>query len=212
MRGRNHYSLSVTTVVIPFAGSGGKTRLHASRRTRRELSLAMLGDVLAAAVAVGGVRVVTADPDGVSASSEAGAEIVADPGGGQGPAVAAGLDGLEPGSILIVNADVPCVVPDDLRAVLAATPAGGVALVEALDGTTNALSISAPQLFSPLYGVESATRFRAHAHELGVELISVVVPNLADDVDTVDDLRRLHLRLGPRSQLALSTLPQETTC
>ncbi len=30
--------------------------------------------------------------------------------------------------------------------------------------------------------------------------------NLADDVDTVDDLRRLHLRLGPRSQVCLSSL------
>ena len=200
----------MTTVVIPFAGSGGKTRLHASRRTRRELSLAMLGDVVAAAVPVGSVRVVTGDADGASASSEAGVELVADPGGGQGPAVAAALDGLEPGAILIVNADVPCVVPDDLRALLAATPAGGVALVEALDGTTNALSISTAELFAPLYGVESAMRFRAHARELSVELVSVAVPNLADDVDTVDDLQRLHLRLGPRSQLALSTLPQET--
>ena len=31
------------TVVIPFAGVEGKTRLHASRRARRALSLAMLG-------------------------------------------------------------------------------------------------------------------------------------------------------------------------
>jgi hypothetical protein len=35
------------------------------------------------------------------------------------------------------------------------------------------------------------------------------VPNLADDVDTIGDLQRLHLRLGPQSQLALSTLPLE---
>jgi 2-phospho-L-lactate guanylyltransferase (CobY/MobA/RfbA family) len=49
------------TVVIPFAGVEGKTRLHTSRRARRALSLAMLGDVLAAAAAFGGLRVVTAD-------------------------------------------------------------------------------------------------------------------------------------------------------
>src|SRR5439155_1713138 len=144
-------ALPVTSVVIPFAGVEGKTRLHLSRRTRRVLSLAMLGDVLAAAVAVGDVRVVTPDPDGVAAACEAGAEVVDDPGGGQGPAVLAGLAGLEPGTILILNADVPCVVPDDLRLLLAATPAGGIALVEALDGTTNALSVPAREAFADLY-------------------------------------------------------------
>ena len=197
------------TVVIPFAGVEGKTRLHTSRRARRELSLAMLGDVLAAAIAVGDVRVVTGDGDGAAVAREAGAAIVDDPGGGQGAAVAAALADLDPGAIAIVNADVPCVLPDDLRALLAATPAGGIALVEALDGTTNALSVSAPALFAQLYGADSATRFRAHASEHGVESVSVAVPNIADDVDTLEDLRRLHLRLGPRSQMALMNLSAE---
>jgi len=200
----------VTSVVIPFAGVEGKTRLHASRRTRRVLSLAMLGDVLAAAVAVGDVRVVTPDPDGAAAAREAGAEVVDDPGGGQGPAVLAGLAGLEPGTILILNADVPCVVPDDLRLLLAATPAGGIALVEALDGTTNALSVPAREAFVDLYGPDSAARFRSQAEADGLQVVVAAVPNIADDVDTIDDLQRLHLRLGPRSQDALANLPVET--
>jgi 2-phospho-L-lactate guanylyltransferase len=196
----------VTTVVIPFAGVEGKTRLHASRRLRRELSLAMLGDVLAAALAVGTARVVTPDSDGAALARESGADVVGDPGGGQGPAVRAALDGVDPGAIVIVNADVPCVVPDDLHALLAATPAGGVALVEALDGTTNALSIPAPEVFVPLYGPGSAARFRSHIESLGLQSVSVAVPNLANDVDTVEDLERLHLRLGPRSQASLAEL------
>jgi len=197
------------TVVIPFAGVEGKTRLHASRRTRRELSLAMLGDVLAAVVVIGTARVVTADAEGEKLARELGATVIEDPGGGQGPAVAAALAGFEPGAILIVNADVPCVQPDDLRALLAATPAGGIALVEALDGTTNALSIPAPGVFAPLYGRDSAARFEAHARELGLEPVSAAIPNIADDIDTVEDLRRLHLRLGPRSQMVLARLPVE---
>ena len=196
----------MTTVVIPFAGVEGKTRLHASRRSRRELSLAMLGDVLAAALAVGTARVVTSDSDGAVLARESGADVVGDPGDGQGPAVRAALKGVRPGAIVIVNADVPCVVPDDLRALLAATPAGGVALVEALDGTTNALSIPAPEVFAPLYGPDSAARFRSHIESLGLHSVSVAVPNLADDVDTVEDLERLHLRLGPRSQARLAEL------
>jgi 2-phospho-L-lactate/phosphoenolpyruvate guanylyltransferase len=197
------------TVVIPFAGVEGKTRLHASRRIRHELSLAMLGDVVAAAATVARVRLVTSDATGAQLAREAGAEIVNDPGGGQGPAVQAALDGLAPGGIAIVNADLPCIVPADLRALLAATPAGGAALVEAVDGTTNALSITAASTFAPLYGPGSAARFREHFSSLGLESVSAAVPNIADDVDTIDDLQRLHLRLGPRSQTALGALPTE---
>src|SRR4051794_4183428 len=197
------------TVVIPFAGVTGKTRLHTSGRVRAELSIAMLGDVIAAARTVGSIRVATSDPAGARTAEEAGAAAVADPGDGQGAAVAAALEGLEPGGILIVNADVPCIVPDDLRALLAATPAGGIALVEALDGTTNALSISAAQQFESLYGRDSAERFRARAKALDVDCVSVALPNVADDVDTIDDLKRLHLRLGPRSQVALASMPVE---
>jgi 2-phospho-L-lactate/phosphoenolpyruvate guanylyltransferase len=196
----------MTTVVIPFAGPEGKTRLHGSRRVRRALGQAMFCDVLAACVAVGRTRVVTPDEDATSAAVEAGAEAVPDPGGGQGAAVQAALEGLGPGGIVVVNADVPCVVPHDVRSLLAATPAGSLALVEALDGTTNALSLPAPEAFAPLYGPSSADRFRAHAAALGIEAVSVAVPNLADDVDTMEDLARLGLRAGPRTQACLSEL------
>jgi 2-phospho-L-lactate guanylyltransferase len=194
------------TVVIPFAGAEGKTRLHSSARTRRALAQAMFRDVLAACVVVGRTRVVTPDEEGAAEARDAGAEAVADPGGGQGAAVQAGLEGVEPGGILVVNADLPCVVPHDLRSLLAATPAGAVALVEALDGTTNALSLPSPDVFAPLYGPSSSDRFREHAASLGLEAVSVAVPNLADDVDTMEDLARLQLRAGPRTQACLAEL------
>jgi 2-phospho-L-lactate/phosphoenolpyruvate guanylyltransferase len=191
----------MTTVVVPFAGSAGKTRLDAQRSARRDLSLAMLADVLAAAIATGSVTVVTGDPDGAALARELGADVVPDPGGGQGPAVEAALDGVE-GPALVVNADVPCVVPDDLRSLAAAVPEHGIALVEALDGTTNAMALSSGDLFRPLYGPDSARRF----HALDVESVSVVVPNLAEDVDTMADLERLQLRCGPRTQAVLTAL------
>ena len=166
----------------------------------------MFCDVLAACVAVGRTRVVTPDEEAGDAAREAGAELVADPGGGQGAAVQVGLAGVEPGGILVVNADVPCVVPHDLRTFLAATPAGSLALVEALDGTTNALRLPSAGTFAPLYGPGSSDRFRAHAASLGLETVSVPVPNLADDVDTMGDLTRLQLRAGPRTQACLTEL------
>jgi len=166
----------------------------------------MLADVLAAAVVVGRTLVVTADVAGAAVAGAAGAEAVADPGGGQGAAVAAALELAADGQVLVVNADLPCVVPVDLRALLAAIPAHGLALVEALDGTTNALGLSAPEVFAPLYGPDSASRFRA----LLVETVAVAVPNLAEDVDTLADLERLQLRCGPRTQAALAALSAGT--
>ena len=196
----------MSTLVIPFAGAEGKTRLHSSAPVRRALARAMFCDVLAACIAVGHTRVVTPDEEGAEAAREAGAEALPDPGGGQGPAVQAGLEDVEPGGILVVNADVPCVVPHDLRSLLAATPAGCLALVEALDGTTNALSLPSPAVFAPLYGTSSSDRFREHAASLGLEAVSVAIPNLADDVDTLEDLTRLQLRAGPRTQACLAEL------
>jgi 2-phospho-L-lactate guanylyltransferase (CobY/MobA/RfbA family) len=105
-----------------------------------------------------------------------------------------------------VNADVPCVVPYDLRSLLAATPLGGIALVASVDGRTNALSLPAPELFQPLYGPRSAKRFANAARELGLDAVAAVIPNLADDVDTRDDLDRVQLRAGPRTQAALQEL------
>jgi 2-phospho-L-lactate guanylyltransferase len=196
----------MTTVLVPFAGIEGKTRLDAPRSTRLELSLAMLADVLAAAVVVGRTLVVTADEAGAALAGEAGADAVADPGGGQGAAVAAALELAADEQVLVVNADLPCVLPLDLRALLAAIPSHGLALVAALDGTTNALGLSTPELFAPLYGPDSASRFRA----LPVESVAVAVPNLAEDVDTLADLERLQLRCGPRTQAALAAISTGT--
>jgi 2-phospho-L-lactate guanylyltransferase len=197
----------VITIVIPFAGAEGKTRLHPSSRVRAQLAEAMFLDVLTACILVGETRVVTPDREAARTALAAGAEALADPGGGQGAAVLAGLEGAGPGAILVVNADLPCAVPDDLRSLVAATPGGGIALVEALDGTTNALSLPAADVFAPLYGRASSDRFRAHAVSLGLEAAAVALPNLADDVDTMDDLVRLQLRAGPRTQACLAELP-----
>jgi 2-phospho-L-lactate guanylyltransferase len=191
------------TVIVPFAGAGGKTRLGASESVRREVSLAMLGDVLDACVAVGDTRVATPDAEGADLAVEMGARPVRDPGRGQGAAVEAALAAVEPGPVLVVNADLPCVVTDDLRALLAAAP-GGIALAEASDGTTNALSLPYADAFAPLYGAGSAARFMEHAEALGLAVVSVSAPNLADDVDTLDDLRRLRLRSGPRTRACLA--------
>ena len=116
----------------------------------------MLLDVLSACLPLGTPLVVTDDRAGAELAVEIGAAVCADPGGGQGTAVAAALDRLGSGPALVVNADVPSVTSSDLRTLAAATPRHSIALVAAADGTTNALSLSSPSLFAPLYGQGSA--------------------------------------------------------
>ena len=68
-----------------------------------------------------------------------------------------------PAPYLVVNADLPCATSRDLLALVGAVPDGGLALVAAADGTTNALALSDERLFEPVYGPGSAERFAALA-------------------------------------------------
>jgi 2-phospho-L-lactate guanylyltransferase (CobY/MobA/RfbA family) len=176
------------TVVVPFRGETAKQRLApAPEEVRARLAQAMFEDVRAAAEAVGDV-------------------VVADEAGGQGPAVEAALRHLEKGPVLVVNADLPCARPRDLLTLLGALPEGGLALVPAPDGTTTALALAAPHLFAPLYGPGSADRFLARAERLEVPASLAAIPNLSEDVDTLEDLERLEAGLGPRTAAALDAL------
>jgi len=177
----------MVSVVVPFRGAGGKHRLAVPEPARAELALAMLGDVLEACVSVGPTVVVTNDEAAAELAAGLGATRVADPGGGQGAAVAAALSGLPEGPALVVNADLPLARRADLEALLAAVPPGGLAYVPAADGTTNALGLSSPSLFAPLYGPGSAARFAAHV----TPAVAVSPRGLVQDVDTVADLERI---------------------
>ncbi len=175
------------TIVVPYRGDA-KSRLPAG--IRAAAAVAMLGDVVAAARDVGRVLVVTDDvsvlPRGVHA--------LPDPGGGLGAAVVEGLSTID-GHALVVNADLPCATPDAIGRLAL----GGLALVEADDGTTNALSLPEPALFEPLYGPGSAARFRAHA-----PYATLRIPELELDVDSEEDLERVTLPLGPRTRALVS--------
>jgi 2-phospho-L-lactate guanylyltransferase len=177
----------VPAIVVPYRGDA-KRRFPGSLRAA--VAVAMLGDVVAAAAEVGPVFVVTDD----LAVVPRGALTVADPGGGLGLAVAEGLSRVD-GHALVVNADLPGATAEALRRLTAA----GLALVEAEDGTTNALSLPDPAVFAPLYGPGSAARFHAHAAFANAD-----IPELAADIDTAEDLERYATLLGPRTRSLLA--------
>jgi 2-phospho-L-lactate/phosphoenolpyruvate guanylyltransferase len=195
----------VTAVIVPFRGGDAKRRLEPlSEPFRTQLAEAMLGDVLQAACAVGPVFVVSPRVPGELGECE----HVPDLGRGLGAAVRAGLDAAAAAAAappyLVVNADLPCARPRDLLALAGAIPAGGLALVPARDGTTNALGLADERVFNPVYGAGSARRFAGLAPSRAVE-----APNLVDDVDTPDDLFRLGARLGRRTKRVLAALRTE---
>jgi 2-phospho-L-lactate guanylyltransferase len=177
----------VPTIVVPYRGDAKR---RVSPRLRAALAVAMLGDVVAASREIGRVVVVTDDAEVVPP----GVDLVRDSGDGLGAAVAAGLARVA-GHALVVNADLPCATP----AALAALASAGLALVEADDGTTNALSLPDPRSFVPLYGRDSAARFRADA-----PFRTVSIPELQADVDADGDLERLAARVGPRTRALLA--------
>jgi 2-phospho-L-lactate guanylyltransferase len=196
----------MTTVVVPFRSSDPKRRLATlSERDRVRLAEAMLADVLAAAVAVGPVLVVS--PQSIALPDRA--TRVADPRRGQGAAVRAALDAATatglPAPYLVVNADLPCATTRDLLALVGAVPDGGLAFVAAADGTTNALALSDERLFQPVYGPGSAERFAALADSMRLDS-----PNLMDDLDAPGDLARLTGRVGEHTRRVLAALRLET--
>src|SRR5205823_6522909 len=93
---------------------------------------------------------------------------------------------------------VPFKGAEGKRRLAPATPEARVALGLAM--LADVLTLADASLFQPLYGAGSAERFRA----LAARAVTVEHPNLAHDVDTLDDLRRHELRTGPRTQMALA--------
>jgi 2-phospho-L-lactate guanylyltransferase len=199
----------VATIVVPFRGGSDKRRLApAPAEARSRLAIAMLTDVLSACTPVGRTLLVTSPKaEAAHALAESfGVEVISDHGRGQGDAVATALVHAEEGPVLVVNSDLPCATSRDLLALLGAMPAGGMALVRAADGTTNALALAAAWLFAPLYGAGSADRFAERANRLGIEIAEVDLPSLADDVDSLVDLERIDCRVGSWTERLLLAL------
>jgi 2-phospho-L-lactate/phosphoenolpyruvate guanylyltransferase len=200
--------------VKPLRGALRRLTSALEAPVRRQLQVAMLTDVLGACAGVrelAGVMVVTSDPDAAAmARAIAGARVVPDhePPRGMNAAVARGLVGVAAegaDAALVLTADLPLALPDDLAAIVAAGPPGPSALlVPSADGTgTNAMLLRPPAALAPRLGPDSYARHEAQARRRGLVTARLELPRLALDIDTPADLTALMALGAPCATLAV---------
>jgi 2-phospho-L-lactate/phosphoenolpyruvate guanylyltransferase len=164
---------------------------------RRELSLAMLQDVLSAlAVSDGlaGILLVTRDGEARRLATRYGARVLVQE-ENRGHTAASSLaartlaqEGVA--GMVQVPADVPLLTPDDIAALLKVHgQAPAVTLAPSRDGHgSNAVVCSPPDLLPLRFGDDSFLPHLRRAQALGTEPQIVRRPGLALDLDTPDDL------------------------
>jgi 2-phospho-L-lactate guanylyltransferase len=169
-----------------------KGRLHPwlSPLERRLLAIAMFEDVVAALQATPGLQaplVVSPDPEMWRRAEAIGCRVVEEPAAGEGlnAALAVAAEGVGDGGLLVVAADLPLATAAGLGRVLEAAALAPVVVVPSHDGDgTNVLAWREPSSFQPRFGPGSAARHLAVPGAVRVD-----DPDLAMDVDTVEDLR-----------------------
>ena len=212
-----------TAAVLPVKSFGrAKQRLDAAvgPPDRAELAAAMVGDVLAALGAVGGLAeliVVTAEPRAAEAARGAGAQLVDDPvEAGQSDAAARGVRAaIARGAhrVLLVPGDCPALDPGEVTTLLDGYVDAGLVIVPDRHGSgTNALRIAPPGAIEPSFGPGSFARHAAFGVAAGVRVRVAHAPSLELDVDTPGDLAALRAALAslrgaaPRTRALLETL------
>jgi 2-phospho-L-lactate guanylyltransferase len=181
---------------------------------RRALVLAMLGDVIEAALTSGAldiVAVVSRDSDIVSVAQAAGTIALEDTADGLNAALGAARSRFpDARELVVLPADLPLALPEEVQQLVASAADGpALALVASRDGGTNALALSPPGLIPFRFGPDSARRHEDEARRLGVRPLRLSLPSLGLDVDTPADLAlvdRLRQRCRPRTAAALDLL------
>ncbi|MGH2457081.1 MAG: 2-phospho-L-lactate guanylyltransferase, partial [Candidatus Limnocylindria bacterium] len=100
------------------------------------------------------------------------------------------------GALAVLHGDLPNLAVDDVRALVDAIPAAGVAIApDRAESGTNGLALRPPDAIGFRFGPGSFAAHRAEARRAGLSLAVVRRPGLAFDLDTPDDLARW-LKLG----------------
>ena len=165
---------------------------------RRELTLVMLEDVLAAikSSAVKQILVVASDFEVQEVAEKFGAAFTNDNNRGLNSAVNRSIDWcFQEGSdsVLVLPADVPLLRPVDINRIidLGNCEESTVVLSPSTNGGTNALYQKPPHLIDARFGLKSFEKHIKQARERGVSLKLYCSSSVAFDIDSEQDLKRL---------------------
>lgn len=198
--------MSVVAVVPVKHLWGTKSRLKPilNPGARAGLTLYMMGRVIRALTEAGieDVAVVSPDPIVLQTAAEHGATPLPQQSRGLNPALDEGRRwAMEAGAsaLLVLPADLPLLEADDVKAVLAEMGEDPSVVIspDAAKVGTNALLLRPPDALPFLFGEDS---YDAHVRAAVERDISVEIhehTHLAFDLDTADDLTRLHRSGGP---------------
>jgi 2-phospho-L-lactate guanylyltransferase len=173
-------------VLVPLKAIDPKSRLAdaLAPRERADLMRSLLEWVVGVVQEAGidRVTVVTAKPiDGY--------DTWLDQGLAWNDALAGAMQEVRAPLAAVISADLPLLRAEEVEALLAATPARGIAIGRALDGGTNAVAMRPPGLVQTHFGEPQSCAVHAG---LGVPHVVVDLPGLAFDVDTPADLAKMH--------------------
>jgi 2-phospho-L-lactate guanylyltransferase len=188
----------VTVAVVPVKEldlAKGRLGARLGPAERRDLVIAMLGDVLQALSQAQGLSatiVVTRSNEIASTADRFGAELLEEPvaeDDGYTRAVdhaARELERRRAPAMLVVPGDVPAVTPQEIDRILLAGP---LVLVPSRDERgTNAALLSPPRAFPLRFGEPSFGAHLEGAKGLGLRVEVLRLPGFALDLDTPDDL------------------------
>ena len=204
------------TAILPVKRlAKAKKRLgtEMSEQSRRELVVAMAGDVLdaiGAARTIEKTLVVTSEPAVEELARKAGAEVVDDPEERGHPEAA--MIGIERAvacgarCVVLLPGDCPLLDARELDGLLTGVPERYVGVVPDRHGTgTNALVLSPPAAIHPAFGEGSLARHLEAAREAGIPHAEEDIPSLALDLDTPADMIALTTALDMRGGSARRT-------
>ena len=206
--------LTVIVAVGPLDRAKSRLRPALNASERRELVLAMLDDVLRAVRGAhdGALVLVTPDEDLRPLATAYDAELLRDKGQGTNAAIVTALQSATVGAgeaVLVLQGDLPQLRAEHLSTMqiaLAELDAPGALLVPGDDGGTSALGLRPPNAMATTFGPDSGAAHRRSATESGIALRELPIAELASDVDTIHDLKRVADAAGPATTALLERL------
>ncbi|HXG36639.1 MAG TPA: 2-phospho-L-lactate guanylyltransferase [Dehalococcoidia bacterium] len=189
----------IAALVPAKALSRAKGRLAGvlSEEERRQLSLAMLSDVLRAARAVPQIEtvaVVSADQEVLEAAEASGTRAIQEPAHARDLNAAltfataelmnAGVD-----TLLVLPMDIPTITPREVSNILEALPSPrGMVVVRSVARGTAALALRPPDAVPFLFGPQSAMAHHREAVRRRVPARILRLPSISIDIDSPQDL------------------------